>query len=387
MTTPSETSDCTKVKQLLQEKDRISQCGYIHMNHEDGGDKLCCNCVTNKQSLHKVYASNDITGGSLSTNGINSVCKLSELENGYIHPIQELSRNGSNACKHVYSEPQFSRQVNRCTRNESSTSDSYAIIQSCRNSSKCSQTHLFQTFNENNNTAFKKGFCLLLSLNVLFFLSYVIGVPLVYASSERFDTCFKCDMLPMLTKEDLARINVGQDTDGTCCLESSAGLLKLLIKGLPGIKDVERNHKLLNILLARKRSAIEVIGLKLSNSRIFWSKHTVNEGDLTYNSSGIQISVGGTYALYSRVHFRTDLCQIRRKLGYRVELEGEKEAHKRTLASVKDFCLNGTKQDFTVQTIFQVPLGQTLNVYIHISKESQHFVNQHHYHSLSVFEI
>ncbi|XP_053390721.1 uncharacterized protein LOC128553565 [Mercenaria mercenaria] len=146
-------------------------------------------------------------------------------------------------------------------------------------------------------------------------------------------------------------------------------LLAVLVKGWPSQQGVERNYKLINTLLTRRRSAIQLSGF-VTNAHIVWRSGGVIEGNLTYDEHAVHINTGGTYYLYSKIGFKDGPCATQRRIGYHVKLKGDKGSST-TLAVVQKLCLNGTnyEQDVAVQTVFKVPMGQERRVVVEITAD------------------
>ena len=214
------TTDRTQVKRLHEERVRNDQPETIATDQRRTNG--CCQPNTvlahgQQGTFHDAVIENQ------SANEINS---NTSSESGYIHPISQLDNTNANVCENIYNEPRFCGNAS----SERSASASYAEVLSCVYN--ISQYRTRQNIIESTLKAFRRKIYFLLILCLLLFLSNVIGGIYVFASKQNVyaDDCFKCDLLPSLSKEDFAEFNVSRSEDGTCCIKSTPKALVLLAK-------------------------------------------------------------------------------------------------------------------------------------------------------------
>ncbi|KAL4217524.1 hypothetical protein ACF0H5_023973 [Mactra antiquata] len=167
--------------------------------------------------------------------------------------------------------------------------------------------------------------------------------------------------------------------------ESSSETFVELDKVLEGTyKTIEKNERMINSLLERRRSSLHIVG-RVNNQQLRWQRR---EGsikiELEANTVTFPIN-GGTYFLYGNVWFS---CQERISVGYQLDEVGI-QGRSQSIASVQQDCLNGTQADIVVilQQIISVPPNQGKNVRFTLMDSTSHFVSSTKEHSFGLFEI
>ncbi|XP_045201883.2 uncharacterized protein LOC123555287 isoform X2 [Mercenaria mercenaria] len=326
-------------------------------------------------------------------------CLVSMGSPSYLHPVSQVQSKHEHELIHLNSDINCCRSA--CSQGQRNdfqhvtTDSSYACVDHFNRNFPLRRKQRKCISSTDKYKYFRKGFYILLVLNVIFLLLNVVGLPFLYVATEtqrdatvqEYKKCLKCDIIHKLTSQEIKDLGIIRHKDGQCCVKNTEDLLAFLIKGWTNQQGVQRNYKLINKLLTRRRSAIHLSG-HVTNAHIVWRSGGVTEGTLTYDEHGIHVNTGGTYVLYSTIGFKKGPCHSRRRIGYTVKLKGDKGSPT-ILAAVQKLCLNGInyEQDFVTQTVFQVPMGQKREVFIDIAPVDYECILKHHPHTFSVFEI
>ncbi|XP_045199583.2 uncharacterized protein LOC123553907 [Mercenaria mercenaria] len=128
-------------------------------------------------------------------------------------------------------------------------------------------------------------------------------------------------------------------------------------------KRVEDNNQLLNKLLNRKRSSMQLTGTVI-NGQIVWEEDVFSGNIMSHNSKGILVKSGGTYFVYSKIQFTKRNCTGTEIFEYHVMKE--KESANTTASYAKQRCTakGDFEQSLNVQKIVEVPHTETATFYI-----------------------
>lgn len=162
------------------------------------------------------------------TRPVETIVNIANSDPNYLHPITQVNRthaNNAGTTEHqiVNDWPQLS------------VGSGYAHVNGLNDHSNC--------FRNCNNSFYRKGFFVLLVLNVIFVLLNVVGLPFLYfaieapgiedtprVGAQQSDICIRCEGLDAMVRSTLAESGVYKSKDGECCASSVDKLLPAIME-------------------------------------------------------------------------------------------------------------------------------------------------------------
>lgn len=163
------------------------------------------------------------------TSPVETIVTIANSDPHYLHPITQVKRthaNNTGTTDHQI--------VNEFP--EVSVGPGYADVNGSNEHSKC--------LTNCNNSFYRKGFFVLLVLNVIFVLLNVVGLPFLYfaiqspgvegtppkVGAQRSNICVKCEGLDAMVGMKLSEYGVYMSDDGECCVSSVDKLLPAIME-------------------------------------------------------------------------------------------------------------------------------------------------------------
>ncbi|XP_045201894.2 uncharacterized protein LOC123555301 [Mercenaria mercenaria] len=150
---------------------------------------------------------------------------------------------------------------------------------------------------------------------------------------------------------------------------------------------IKQNNKLINIILNRRRSVLQMSGTA-SESGIIWRAH-VKEGELWHDTGGVHVNQGGRYFVYCKIHFSKQVCDGSEKFEFNIYQQYNSGIYF-PVAHAQKGCVNGSRFDdhLMVQSVVDIDLVQNATINIQYDSRYHRFIDRtFETHMMGLFEI